>query len=188
MIFLREKLKHVSEICVGNDYLSVCVSSLVLIFFFEVEWRRPSKEFSNLITCTKTSQTCQVISSVLFCYERRFPISPSLELWCDERTSGRSALFQITRFCGNDSRGNDHDDIDLRIKMTMTMMMMRVVMMMSVVNDDEGGDDDVGGNDDGCGDDDAGGDVLQIADFTANHLSCFSWWLQRCQEDCAQSR
>ena len=52
--------------------------------------------------------------------------------------------------------------------------------------DDEGGDE--GGDDDGGGDDDAGDDVLQIADFTANHLSCFSWWLQRCQEDCAQSQ
>ena len=61
------------------------------------------------------------------------------------------------------------------------MVMMREVngespLVMSVVNGDE------------CGDDDAGDDVLQIADFTANHLSCFSWWLQRCQEDCAQSQ
>ena len=61
--------------------------------------------------------------------------------------------------------GNDHDDIE--------------------GNDDP--DDDDGGDDEG-GDDDAGDDVLQIADFTANHLSCFSWWLQRCQEDCAQSQ
>ena len=77
-----------------------------------------------------------------------------------------SALFQITRLCGNGSRslddGNDEDDNDN--------------------DDDEGGDDDDGA------DDDAGDDVLQIADFTANHLSCFSWWLQRCQEDCAQSQ
>ena len=50
------------------------------------------------------------------------------------------------------------------------------MVMMREVNGDEGGDDD------------AGDDVLQIADFTANHLSCFSWWLHRCQEDCAQSQ
>ena len=74
-------------------YLSVCVSSLVLISFFEVEWRGSSKEVSNLITCNKTSQTWQVILSVLFCYERCFPISPSLELWCDERTSAVVSTF-----------------------------------------------------------------------------------------------
>ena len=53
------------------------------------------------------------------------------------------------------------------------MALVAWMVMMREVNGDEGGDDDDGG------DDEAGDDVLQIADFTANHLSCFSWWLQR---------
>ena len=66
------------------------------------------------------------------------------------------------------------------------------VVMALLAMDDSNDRDDIEGNDDADdddgGDDDAGVDVLQIADFTANHLSCFSWWLQRCQEDCAQSQ
>ena len=62
------------------------------------------------------------------------------------------------------------------------MALVAWMVMMREVNGDECGDDDVGDDDDG------GDDVLQIADFTANHLSCFSWWLHRCQEDCAQSQ
>ena len=54
------------------------------------------------------------------------------------------------------------------------MALVAWMVMMREVNGDE------------CGDDDAGDDVLQIADFTANHLSCFSWWLQRCKVACAQ--
>ena len=111
---VNDTLARKIEICLWDFcwqwYLSMCVSSLVLISFFEVEWRRPSKEFSNLILCNRTSPTWQVILSVLFCYERCFPISPGLQLWCDERTSGRSALFQITRLCGNGSRSLDGDD------------------------------------------------------------------------------